>query len=821
MLQQLVIYTGIWLVLSSAILFIIGGQLRRSHWLGSLLLNALISSGAWALQSGLVGTTLSLSLNMTVALALGVTVTALFEDWDATGHAAFTAIVGTAAVFLAYVCYVIFGANLGPWSLAFALLLLLLQVGALVLLVANMFEVIDVLCRVRWTRLKKHKIIPGYQPKVSLHVPIHAEPPELVIDTLDALARLDYANYEVLVIDNNTADESLWKPVEEHCAKLGKRFRFFHLIPWPGYKSGALNFALKQTVDDTEIVGVVDADYVVAPRFLADLVGHFADERTAFVQTPQDYRDHVSRGRYGRALYLAYLYFFEVSMASRNEYNGIIYAGTMGLIRRSALETVGGWDEWCVTEDAEISLRLLNAGFQSVYVPQTYGRGIMPLDYAGLKKQRFRWAFGGMQILRKHAGLLFNPQSVGKLTWSQRIAYVNGGLQWLNDPMALAFSVILLLGSGALLLGESFQSQPLAGAATLMPPLFILFAVMRFIWAFRLRTKCTIGEAVDALTILLGLTWVVAIACIRGLVSKEGVFLRTPKQAERPTLLDAVRIVWVELLFGMTCFAAAAALFVTQRENIVSALGIVVLMLLWQAAVYFAAVRSSSWSYAEAMPQAQRTWFKSFHNLGHRVGKFISEPRAVATLVLLLIFITGLFYIGRRNAPLMERVRSADPLRQFLPANSIVQSSDPVVQVAAALMREADAAERQDINAALRLWAPDGVIVDADFRSTPNAEDRSWTGMEQLRERYIREFQERRYESLRHLNLSVQINGNEAIVTNDLMAVFETDNVLRRLHLPGSDRWVFRKDGNAWRIVRLEVNRTAFTDLSVSAGEER
>src|SRR4030095_4101743 len=353
MLQQLVIYTGIWLLLSSAILFIIGGQLRRSHWLGSLLLNALISSGAWALQSRLVGTTLSLSLNMTVALALGVTVTALFEDWDATGHAAFTAIAGTAAVFLAYVCYVIFSAHLGPWSLAFALLLLFLQVGALVLLVANMFEVIDALCRVRWTRLKKHKIIPGYQPKVSLHVPIHAEPPELVIDTLDALARLDYANYEVLVIDNNTADESLWKPVKEHCAKLGKRFRFFHLIPWPGYKSGALNFALTQTVDDTEIVGVVDADYVVGQRSLAALVGHFSDERTAFVQTPQDYRDHVSRGRYGRALYLAYLYFFEVSMASRNEYNGIIYAGTMGLIRRSALETVGGWDEWCVTEDAE------------------------------------------------------------------------------------------------------------------------------------------------------------------------------------------------------------------------------------------------------------------------------------------------------------------------------------------------------------------------------------------------------------------------------------------------------------------------------------
>ena len=92
------------------------------------------------------------------------------------------------------------------------------------------------------------------QPKVSIHVPAYNEPPEMVIETLDALARLDYANLEVLVIDNNTRDENVWRPVEAHCATLGPRFRFFHVAPLEGFKAGALNYALERTAPDAAIV---------------------------------------------------------------------------------------------------------------------------------------------------------------------------------------------------------------------------------------------------------------------------------------------------------------------------------------------------------------------------------------------------------------------------------------------------------------------------------------------------------------------------------------------------------------------------------------
>ncbi len=598
MLKNAVIYSGICLVLSSVLLVAIGARIQRGRWLASLLLITAVATAGWELHSRLVGG-LPFAATIGAALAGGALIAAAFPSWNAPGHTAFTAVVGAVTVFLWYVAHVFASARLGPWTLALAALVLVLQFATLVLLIANMHEILDVVCRVDWKRLRGSHRVPGYAPKVSLHVPIHAEPPDMVIQTLNALSRLEYPNFEVLVIDNNTVDEDLWRPVEAHCRRLGKRFRFFHLLPWPGYKAGALNYALSQTSPDVEVVGVVDADYVVEPRFLADLCGHFSDERVAFVQTPQDYRDHLSRGRFGRALYLAYLYFFQVSMATRNEHNGIIYAGTMGLIRRRPLEALGGWDEWCVTEDAEISLRLLNAGYESIYVDQTYGRGIMPLDYAGLKRQRFRWAFGGMQILRKHARLLFSPWSGGRLTLGQRLAYLNGGLQWLNDPMTLAFTTLLLLGSTALLLGKPLQSLPLAGSVMLMPLLFILVAFMRFVWAFRLRAKCSLLDALDASVILLGLTWVVALACCRGLVSTRGVFLRTPKQGAQPAFWGALRVVLWEQVLGAACLASAIALVLVPGASLTSTRALVAFLLLWQAMIYLSAVRSSTWSTAQ------------------------------------------------------------------------------------------------------------------------------------------------------------------------------------------------------------------------------
>ncbi|WP_306342004.1 glycosyltransferase, partial [Escherichia coli] len=95
----------------------------------------------------------------------------------------------------------------------------------------------------------------------------------------DALARLDYPNFEVIVIDNNTKDEAVWRPVQEHCRKLGARFKFYHVAPLTGFKSGALNFALRHTAPDAEVIGIIDSDYIVESDWLKSLVPTFDDPK--------------------------------------------------------------------------------------------------------------------------------------------------------------------------------------------------------------------------------------------------------------------------------------------------------------------------------------------------------------------------------------------------------------------------------------------------------------------------------------------------------------------------------------------------------------
>ena len=116
-----------------------------------------------------------------------------------------------------------------------------------------------------------------FAPKVSIHIPAYHEPPEMLKQTLDAVARLDYPNFECIVVINNTPDPALWRPIEEHCRALGERFKFVAPTTSQGFKAGALRLALAHTAADAEIIGVLDADYVVHPDWLKDLVPLFAD----------------------------------------------------------------------------------------------------------------------------------------------------------------------------------------------------------------------------------------------------------------------------------------------------------------------------------------------------------------------------------------------------------------------------------------------------------------------------------------------------------------------------------------------------------------
>ncbi|HVB41367.1 MAG TPA: glycosyltransferase [Streptosporangiaceae bacterium] len=483
--------------------------------------------------------------------------------WNARAHLCWASNIYLFVVYLTYALDWTFASHLGVASTIGGLLLWVFEVFAAILCCAYLWEICDALGTEYWRR----RITPDVRlpattaelPFISLHVPAHNEPPGMVIDTLRSLLRIDYPHYEVILIDDNTQDEGLWRPVERWCVRHGVKFA--HLENWPGYKSGALNYALRKLTDErAELIGVVDSDYQLQPGFLRRCAPAFADSWIGFVQAPQDYRGW-RQARYYRRLYYSYKYFFAVSQPSRNEHDGAIFAGTMGLIRRVALDQLGGWDEWCITEDAELSLRLLRAGWSGLHLDQSWGYGIMPLTFEALKGQRYRWCFGGIQILRMHwRSLVPGRQSKeNHLSTAQRWAYLAGGVQWYGDLLGLVFFVFLLAGAANLALGGGDLFRKLTVFLVATVPVLVVLGLVRAVALLRRGTGASWRDAFGAFFIWQATSLVVARASVLGLFARKAAFLRTPKTSEHAKWWEALAANWAESTLALLGLAGIAA----------------------------------------------------------------------------------------------------------------------------------------------------------------------------------------------------------------------------------------------------------------------
>jgi hypothetical protein len=211
-------------------------------------------------------------------------------------------------------------AEVDPLTLGLMFAVFLLAALYLTIALLERLEQMEVICRHDWRRPRVPVAAASrrHWPKVSIHVPTYSEPPDIVMATLDSLAALQYPDYEVLVVDNNTRDPALWRPVQEHCRRLGGRFRFFHVDRLPGAKAGALNFALRHPAPDAELISIVDSDYKVKPDFIASIVGYFDDPAMGFVQTRQAYREWEDYP-YLRMCNWEYSLYLVSTLVSRNE----------------------------------------------------------------------------------------------------------------------------------------------------------------------------------------------------------------------------------------------------------------------------------------------------------------------------------------------------------------------------------------------------------------------------------------------------------------------------------------------------------------------
>jgi len=386
--------------------------------------------------------------------------------------------------------------------------------------------------------------IPEKSPRVSIHVPTYNEPPQMVIETLNALARLDYDNYEVIILDNNTPDRETWEPVEAHCRTLGTHFRFFHFEQLKGFKGGALNRALALTDPRAIYIAVIDSDYQVQPFWLRRVIPYFASPSIALVQGPQDYRD-ARQNRFKTMAYEEYRGFFHIGMVERNEHNAIIQHGTMTIVRKDALEEVDGWSEWCITEDTELGLKLFEAGYEAAYIPQSMGSGLMPDTLEAFMSQRYRWVYGAMQIMKRHAREIFVGGSALSLT--QRYHFLSGWLPWISDGLGMVVTLMALVWTLLMWTLPSYIDVPMPALSAAAMALFAT-KLIKTLMLYPPKVGSGFKGAVVASVAGLSLTHSVGKAVWTGLFTSGKPFLRTPKCADSASFTQVLRVVWQEAL---------------------------------------------------------------------------------------------------------------------------------------------------------------------------------------------------------------------------------------------------------------------------------
>lgn len=480
--------------------------------------------------------------------------------WKLYGVLAYVAFVSIVAGYFAYVFNVALP-RVPVSALPFSLFLLWAEGMSLAMVVIHTFYGIDNFAKSSWERTPDRvRFSPNYLPRVAFHYACFNEPPEIVFDALSRFKDIDYPKdrYLVMVCDDST-DESLRKPVEEFCKANG--FVYIHRTDRRGYKAGALNNALKYTPSDVEILSVIDADYHVEPEYLRETVGYFIDPHLGFLQTPQDYRN-VHQSFLTRQYYCADGFFYRAIMPSRNEANAISFCGTMGLVRRRALEGVGGWAEDHVTEDAELSVRLLAGGWRSLYVPKTFGKGLIPPTYDAYKKQHHRWSFGGVKVLKAHFW-----KFVGKSGMSprQRFDFFISCLQWFDG----VYTVVIAAAVAAIAFGE-IRGHPLAiyhrneiFLVGLVPVFLLADGFARLHLALRRSMNLSMWGTLKVMGVWYAIKFVHMRAALKALLGFKVPFVRTPKAPEgRPTAFQAFVRALRLTTFETACFLVLAGLAV-------------------------------------------------------------------------------------------------------------------------------------------------------------------------------------------------------------------------------------------------------------------
>lgn len=294
------------------------------------------------------------------------------------------------------------------------------------------------------------KVAAANLPTVDILVPSYNEPTEMLAVTLSAAKNMHYPAHKrtVVLCDDGGTDQRCNHEdpaisvnarkrrveLQNLCAELGivysTRPKNEHA------KAGNMSAALERLNGD--LVVVFDADHVPSRDFLARTVGYFVDDPKLFlVQTPHFFLnpDPVERNvGFRDDCPPENEMFYHLGHRGLDRWGGAFFCGSAALLRRAALDDVGGFAGETITEDAETALEIHSRGWKSIYVDHAMIAGLQPETFVSFIQQRGRWAAGMMQLLR-----LKNPLRRKGMSLTQRLCYLNSMTFWLFPLVRMVF----------------------------------------------------------------------------------------------------------------------------------------------------------------------------------------------------------------------------------------------------------------------------------------------------------------------------------------------------------------------------------------------
>ncbi len=260
---------------------------------------------------------------------------------------------------------------------------------------------------------------------VDIFVPTYNESLDILEATLTGCRRVTYP-HKTYVLDDGRRESVRQLADRMGCSYVARPTN-------EHAKAGNINYALRFT--SGEFIVLLDADVVPQPGFIDRTLGYFQDEKLALVQLPQEFfnRDSIQHDQ-GAYQWHEQSLFFRVIQPGKNHSNSAFWCGSPSIVRRKALQDIGGVATDTITEDIHTSVRLHSRGWSSYFVNEPLAYGIAPETIQSFLVQRLRWAQGTMQLYRSAESPLWIPG----LSIRQRISYLASFLAYFEAFQKLA-----------------------------------------------------------------------------------------------------------------------------------------------------------------------------------------------------------------------------------------------------------------------------------------------------------------------------------------------------------------------------------------------